>query len=398
MKIETNKPFIVFSILSGIAISILGGCKKPAPPAPTAPEVTVETPVSQKIRPYYDFTGNTQAFESVDIRARVQGFLQKVHFADGDNVEKGQVLFTIEPDMFEANVAQTEATLEANKAELERAQADLARVEMAVKSGAVSEQEVDLKRAERNVAKAAVAKAEATLDEAKLNLSYTQVTSPISGQVSRTFVDVGNLVGPGENALLTRVVNAEPIYVYSNISERLLIEILKKLGDTEKEREEVDIKLSVSLAGEEGFPHEGIMDFVDNTLDADTGTVQFRGVLPNDRQLLFPGMFVRIRVPGIRETDALLVKEIAIGTDLGGKYVLVVDEKNMVQRRYIDTGQLYGDLRIVNESTEPGKGIKAGERYIVQGLQRARPGRPVTVKGDAQAATAQMPAQEPEKN
>lgn len=398
MKIETNKPFIVFSILSGIAISILGGCKKPAPPAPTAPEVTVETPVSQKIRPYYDFTGNTQAFESVDIRARVQGFLQKVHFADGDNVEKGQVLFTIEPDMFEANVAQTEATLEANKAELERAQADLARVEMAVKSGAVSEQEVDLKRAERNVAKAAVAKAEATLDEAKLNLSYTQVTSPISGQVSRTFVDVGNLVGPGENALLTRVVNAEPIYVYSNISERLLIEILKKLGDTEKEREEVDIKLSVSLAGEEGFPHEGIMDFVDNTLDADTGTVQFRGVLPNDRQLLFPGMFVRIRVPGIRETDALLVKEIAIGTDLGGKYVLVVDEKNMVQRRYIDTGQLYGDLRMVNESTEPGKGIKAGERYIVQGLQRARPGRPVTVKGDAQAATAQMPAQEPEKN
>lgn len=391
MKKEKLKSFILFSTLGFIAIGTLGGCQKtPPPPQPAGPEVTVEEPVSQKVQKFYDFTGNTKAVESVNIRARVQGFLEEVHFVDGDDVKKGDVLFTIEQDVFIANVAQAEAVLASNKAERERAEADLARVEKAVKSGAVSEQEVDLKRAERNIAKAAVAKAEASLDETKLQLSYTKVTSPITGRISRTFVDVGNLVGSGEQTLLTRVVRFDPMYAYSNISETLLIDILKKLGNTDQKRRDVDIKLFVSLAGEEGFPHEGKLDFFDNTLDPETGTVQIRGELPNKERLLYPGMFVRIRVPAQKETDALLVKEIAIGTDLGGKYILLVNNENIVERRYITPGQLYDDLRVIED------GIKAGERYIVNGLQRARPGRPVTIKTE-QTPAVKTSAQDPEQ-
>ncbi|MHC4927232.1 MAG: efflux RND transporter periplasmic adaptor subunit [Planctomycetota bacterium] len=358
-----------------------------------APKVTVENPVTQEIQPYYDFTGNTAAIESVDIRARVTGFLQEIHFGDGDMVNKGDVLFTIEPDIFEAHVAQAKAMLAANEAELELAEADLKRVEMAVKTGAVSEQEVDIKRAERNVAKATVAKALASLDQAKLDLSYTQVISPITGRISRSFIDSGNLVGPGENSLLTRVVRLDKMYVYSNISERLLIDILKKYGENAEERRTEIPKLYISLAGEDEFSHEGEVDFVDNTLDPQTGTVQVRGVVPNTNDLLFPGMFVRMRIPSRRQINAILVKEIAIGTDLGGKYVLVVDNTNMVHRRYIEPGQLYGDLRVVKASEDSDKGIKPNEQYIVRGQQRARPGRPVTPKTDDTAVTEE-PAQD----
>ncbi len=380
MKIESIKSFIVFSTLASIAIGLLGGCQKAPPPAPAAPEVTVELPVTKQVYPFFDFTGNTAAFEEVDIRARVTGFLEEIHFKDGDDVKEGDVLFTIEQDVFKATVAQAEAVLEANKAELERAGADLARVEKAVKTGAVSEQEVDLKRAERNVAKAAVAKAEASLDQANLQLSYTKVTSPISGRVSRTLVDPGNLVGPGETTLLTRVVNLDPMYVYSNISERLLVDILQRVKEKTGQENKDNVEIFVGLVGDEGYPHKGKLNFFDNILDQETGTVQIRGVLPNDSGLLYPGMFVRMRIPQKKPVDAILVKEIAIGTDLGGKFLLVVDDQNMVQRRYIETGQQFDDLRVVKDSTDPNKGMKANDRYIVKGLQRARPGRPVTPK------------------
>ncbi|MCP4261731.1 MAG: efflux RND transporter periplasmic adaptor subunit [Planctomycetes bacterium] len=374
MKIGKIKPFILFLVLGCIAFSLLVGCKKTPPVQPKPPEVTVEEPVTREVRRYHDFTGNTEAIESVDIRARVQGFLEEIHFKDGDDVKEGDVLFTIEQDAFNASVAQSEAVLESKKAQLERAEADLARVEKVVDSGAVSEQEVDLKRADRNVAKAAVAQAKASLDETKLQLSYTIVKSPVTGRISRTFVDAGNLVGQGDQVLLTRVVRFDPMYVYSNISERLLIEFLKKTGDSGRQRRTENVKLFVSLADEENFPHEGVLNFIDNTLDAETGTVQIRGELPNKERLLYPGMFVRIRVPSLEETEALLVKEVAIGTDLGGKYVLVLKDQNIVERRYIKTGLLFDDMRVVED------GIKAGEPYIVNGLQRARPGRPVTPK------------------
>ena len=379
MKNGTQQKWIV-ALLIGIALLItFSGCSEKPPVQPPGPEVTVARPQQESVRRYYDLTGNTESLESVDILARVEGFLEEVHFEDGQDVKEGDVLFTIEQDAFKANVEQAEAILQSTIAERHRAQADLERVEKAVVSGAVSEQEVDLKRAERDIAVASVAQAEAALKQAELQLSYTTVTSPVTGRVSRRFVDVGNLVSPGQNTLLTRVVAFDPMYVYSNISETLLSQMLKKSGQTDQERRKVNAKLFVGLADEDGYPHEGVINFIDNRLDATTGTAQIRGTVPNEKRLLYPGMFVRIRIPSIEETPSLLVYEKAIGTDLGGKFVLVVGgEDNVVERRYVKLGQLYENMRVVE------KGLEATDRYIYKGIQRARPGLPVTPKQESE--------------
>ncbi len=379
MENATNQKRMIVLLAGVVLLGVFSGCSKKAAPEPTPPEVTVAQPLQKNIRRFYDLTGNTEAVEAVDIRARVEGFLEKVHFEDGADVKKGDILFTIEQDVFIADVAQAKAVQESAIAERHRAQADLDRVEMAVKSGAVSEQEVDLKRAERDIAVASVAKAEALLTQAELQLSYTTVTSPVTGRISRRFVDAGNLVGSGEKTLLTRVVRFNPIDVYSNISETLLSQILKKSGQTDQERRDVNATLHVGLADEDGYPHEGVLNFIDNRLDATTGTVQIRGTVPNEKRLLYPGMFVRLRIPALKETASLLVHEKAIGTDLGGKFVLVVSEKdNVVERRYVTLGLLYEDMRVIE------KGLEATDRYIYKGIQRARPGLPVTPKGESE--------------
>ena len=376
-------------------LTFFSGCKKKVAPPPPAPEVTVANPMQENVRRYYDLTGNTESVESVDILARVEGFLEKVHFEDGQDLKAGDVLFTIEQDVFIANVAQAKAVVQSRIAERQRAQADLRRVEKAVVSGAVSKQEVDLKQAERDIAVAAVANAEASLVQAELQLSYTTVISPVTGRVSRRYIDVGNLVGSGQDTLLTRVVRFDPMYVYSNISETLLSQILKKSGKTDQERRESDAKLFIGLADEEGYPHEGVINFIDNRLDATTGTVQIRGTVPNKERQLYPGMFVRIRIPSLKETSSLLVHEKAIGTDLGGKFVLVVkEEDNVVERRYVKLGQLHETMRVIEAfHKDTNTGMKPTERYIYKGIQRARPGMPVTPKEESET---QEQKQQPE--
>jgi len=378
MKNTANQNQLIVLLAGIVFLGIFSGCKKEAPPQPPAPEVTVAQPLQENVRRYHDLTGNTEAVEMVDVRARVEGFLEEVHFEDGTDVKEGDVLFTIEQDVFIADVEQAKAVLESTIAESHRAQADLDRVNLAVKTGAVSEQEVDLKRAERDIAVASVDKAKALLKQAELQLSYTTVTSPVTGRVSRRYVDKGNLVGSGEKTLLTRVVRFNPIYVYSNISETLLSQILKKAGKTDQDRREVNAKLFVGLADEEGYAHEGVLNFIDNRLDETTGTAQIRGTVPNENRLLYPGMFVRLRIPALEETTALLVYEKAIGTDLGGKFILVVGQDNVVERRYVKLGQLYENMRVVED------GLNANERYIYKGIQRARPGLPVTPKEESE--------------
>ena len=365
---QTWLPVLLISTL----LCAFSGCKKKAAAPPPAPEVSVARPLQKNVRRYYDMTGNTESVEAVDILARVEGFLEEVHFEDGQDVKKGDVLFTIEQDVFKANVEQAEAMLQSTIAERHRAQADLKRVEQAVISGAVSEQEVDLKRADRDIAVASVANAEAALKQAELQLSYTTVTSPVTGRVSRRFVDAGNLVSPTQNTLLTRVVAFDPMYVYFNISERLLSQVLRRSGQTDEERRNSNAKMMIGMSGERDFPYEGTIDFIDNRVDATTGTVQLRGEVPNKNRFLYPGMFVRIRIPSRHETPSLLVHEKAIGTDLGGKYIWTVDEKNVVGRSYVTPGLLYDDMRVITE------GLEATDRYIYKGIQRARPGMPVT--------------------
>jgi RND family efflux transporter MFP subunit len=188
---------------------------------------------------------------------------------------------------------------------------------------------------------------------------------------------VGNLVGSGEKTLLTRVVKLDPMHVYFDISESLLLKFLKEAEETGRRRRQTDVKFHVALADEDDYVHEGMLDYIDNQVDPDTGTVEVRGVLSNDRRLFYPGMFVRIRVKELKETPSLLIRESAIGTDLGGKFLLILGENNIIERRYVKLGQLFGQMRAVEE------GIERHEQYVADGIQRARPGLPVTPKEEA---------------
>lgn len=358
---------------AGLAISTaLFGCGKKEGGSPTPPTVTVATPVEKDVQTYAEFTGYTAAVESVDIRARVKGFLEKVAFEDAAFVKEGDLLFIIEQDPYKAQRDQTKATLASAKAELERAEIDLKRVEQAAKTNAVSQEEVTNRRAQRDMAAAAVEEQKAELEQARLNLGYTEVRSPINGRVSRRLVDEGNLVGAGQNTLLTTVVTMDPIYVYFEVDERKLIEGLKRNPQAFDEKK--DYPFYVGLDTEEGYPHKGVLDYISNVVDQNTGTITARGILQNKKKELYPGMFARVRVPAKVEENALLVEEKAVGTDLGGKYLYVVKKDNTVEHRRIELGPQDGEMRVIT------KGIGKVDRYIVDGLQFARPGLPVTPK------------------
>ena len=356
-----------------LAAVLVGGCQKApevVPPAP--PEVTVTTPVQQDVTVFQEFVGSTEAFKSVNIRARVQGFLDEMHFEPSAFVRKGQKLFVIEPEPYEAQRDRAAAGLKAAEAGLARAESDLDRLEQAVRTNAVSQQEVTRARAERDQASAGMLQAQAELTNAEIQLEYTTIESPIDGMVSRNYVDMGNLVGAGESTLLTTVRQIDPIYAYFEASERFVARSLEQRGGHQDPGTNDRIPATL-LLDETGLEIEGQIDSLENTVDAETGTIRIRGIFPNPDAKIFPGMFVRVRLPGESYPNALLVEETALGTDLGGRYLMIVGDGDIVERRYIEPGQLQDDnTRLILSGLEP------GERYITVGLQRARPGMPVT--------------------
>jgi len=361
-----------------LALSILviaAGCAKtPEVTAPAPPEVTVATPTQHDVTVFQEFVGTTQARRSVEIRARVQGYLEKVAFEPSSFVHKGDVLFVIEPAPYRARRDQAEAYLKAAEAGLRRAESDLDRLEQAVKTNAVSQQEVTRARAERDQASAALLEAQAALTNAQIQLDYTTVRSPIDGLVSRNLVDRGNLVGAGEATLLTTVRQINPIFAYFEVSERFVAQALEELGGHQDPGTGQKIPATLILE-ETGLEIVGEVDAIDNTVDPATGTIQMRAVFDNPDAKIFPGFFIRVRLPGETIKDALLVEETALGTDLGGRYLMIVGDDNVVEKRYIEPGPLQKDkTRVILGGLEP------GERYIVVGLQRARPGMPVTPK------------------
>lgn len=331
-------------------------------------------PQQRDVLLFQEFTGRTEAVESVEIRARVAGVLERQEFRASQIVRKGQLLFVIEQAPYIARLNGAEADVKTWEAELARAKSDLERLEQAIRTNAVSQQEVDRARADVQQAEANLLGAHASLDQTKLDLSYTEVRAPITGMVSRRRVDIGNLVGSGENTLLTTVAQMDPVYAYFDVSERLILQMLASQGASIDDRPagENPVVAYLGLANEEGWPHEGRLDYIDNTVNVNTGTIQVRGVWPNPDSTLFPGLFARIRVPTILLEGALLVSERAIGTDLGGKYLLIVGEGDVVELRHVELGQLEDGARVILSGLEP------GERYIINGLQRARPGLPVT--------------------
>jgi len=360
----------VFLLVACLTAPGCGGDQAAAPPPP--PSVAVATPVQEQIESYSLTTGVLEAIESVDIRARVPGFLERIEFEDSADVEVGQLMFVIERDSYQADRDAAFAEVKAAEVELERAELDLVRVEKAARTDAVSAQEVSTRRAERDKAKASLLRAEARLADAEVKLDYTQVRSPIAGRSGRHLVTVGNLVGSGDNTLLTTVVKMDPIYVYFDIAERAVVRHLRQSAGMDRDEALERAKVLISVGDETDYGHEGHFDFIDNVVDSATGTVRVRAILPNEDYLLYPGLFARVRVVAPEREDAVLVHEKAMGADLGGKYLLIVGEENVVSRSYVTIGALDGDMRAITDGIEP------GDTYIVEGLLRARPGMPVT--------------------
>ena len=370
-------------ILTASTVSLFVSCdKQPAQKTPRLPDVTVANPVRQEVTKYLEYTGTTAALQSVDIRARVQGFLTKMCFQPRAKVKAGDLLFVIDPRQYEANVKESEGKLHAQKAESKLAQTELQISQQLESKEAISALKLEKKAAERDVAEANVELAEAALDKAKLDLEWTQVTSPIDGRVSRNLVDVGNLVGATEKTLLTTVVDDEVVYAYFNVSELDLLPILRRHAKEKGHPENPSGKIPVymGLADETGYPHEGHFDFADTKVDSSTGTIQVRATFLNPDGLLMAGLFVRVRVPEEKH-QAVLIPDVAIQFDQGGKYVLVVNEENVVEHKRVKTGEQVDRMRVIE------MGITPKDRVIVGGWQRARPGskvNPIAGRIDAQ--------------
>lgn len=343
-----------------------GEANQYVPPPP--PTVTVAQPVEREIVHQLEFTGTTRATEAVDVRARVNGYLQKIEFEDGADVKEGDLLFVIEPAPFEAALDAAKAALQKAEATLSLANADLARTEPLFTRGALTAQELDVKKADVATAKADVAAAKAALVQAELNLSYTQVRSPITGRVSRHMVDIGNLV-QAEQTMLTRVEAFQPIHAYFAISEADVQELMASgLGTSAKSLRENSPALYLGLSNEKGFPHEGKLDFAEAGIDPQSGTQMRRGIFPNADRSLLPGMFVRLRLPVGSPEPGLMVPDRAIATDQRGEYVLVVNDKDAIEYRPVKLGMRIADMRVVLEGVQPTDWI------VINGLQRARPG------------------------
>jgi RND family efflux transporter MFP subunit len=353
-----------------LAQFFLTGCRKPPEPPASAPTpVVVSYPVEREVTDYADYTARTAAVDSVEVRARVGGYLEKVNFKEGALVKEGDVLFKIDPRPFKAQVAFAKAQVAANEAVAKKAKLDNVRNKNIAKTpGAISQQELDLYQAAEDQAVANVENAKATLEANELNLTFTKVLAPIDGRTSRYNVTLGNLV-VADQTLLTTIVSVNPMYVYFDVDERTVLEVRKTIREGKRQSaRDVEWPVTLSLANEEGFPHKGVIDFVDNQVNPKTGTLRIRAVFANENELLSPGYFGRIRVPISNPYKALLVSDRAIDTDQGQKIVYVLDKSNKVFARPVRVGALHGRLRVIED------GIQPGERVIVNGLQQVRPG------------------------
>lgn len=394
------KQWIGRALLCGFAALVsCGKTEEPKAEAPP-PSVTVAEPVVRQVQGFSTYTGKLAASESVEVRARVRGYLVGVGFEDGDEVVREQVLFQIDARPYETAVKTAEGQLAAVKARRVKALADVNRYKTLVPKGAATQQDLDRSIGELGEAEAGIQAAEAELEGARLDLQYTQVDAPVGGIASRAMLTVGNLVGAGgSEQLLTTIMDVDPIHVYFDVDQRAIQEIRKNAmakragGPEPKTIRDLNMTFQFGLASEEGYPHSGVLDFIDNTVNPATGTITVRGSVENSSRLFKPGFFARVRVPIGDEREALLVSDRAIGTQQGQKYVSVINEKNVVEFRPVELGALQDDgLRVVTA------GIQAGDRIVINGMQRSRPGTTVTPEPGAMLSPRQVskaPATQP---
>jgi membrane fusion protein, multidrug efflux system len=352
--------------------AILTGCgEKPKPQPPPPPKVTVAQPLHQTVTDYLELTGNTQAIYTVQLVARVAGYLEQVLFQDGQIVKKGQPLFVIQRNTYEDNLRRAEAAIAQYRAQLQYAESQFARYSSLIQDNAIAQADLDNWSYQRDLAQANLRSAESQRELAKLDLDYTLVTAPFDGRMDRRQVDPGNLVGSGGSTVLASINQIDPIYVYFNISDHDLARLRKRARGIPGSSDSRNWSVQVGLPGEDGYPHQGRLDFAAISLTTTTGTLLMRGILPNRDGGILPGLYARVRVP-LEQKASLVVPEVAIGHDQQGSYVFVVDEKNVVERRSVKTGPTVDALRAIDD------GLTGKEWVVVNGLLRAGPGRHVT--------------------
>jgi RND family efflux transporter MFP subunit len=364
------------ALILGLLLATAGCAQKP-PDIPSTEMVTVPVslPVEREVTDYADFTARIAAVDSVEVRAHVWGYLEKVHFKEGALVKKGEILFELDPRPYEALLNQAKAKVAQDEAQLKYDEAEYQRNLRLVGSGAVSRSELDKSAAARGVDLANIAADKALVAARELDLQYTKVAAPVGGRVSRYDVTVGNLIQSGDQmggTLLTTIVSVDPMYAYFDVDEYTVQRVRKLMREGKfKSGQETAWPVMLGLATEDGFPHQGTINFSDNQLNPKTGTLRVRGVFGNKDEALTPGFFARIRIPISPPHKAVLVSERALDNDQGQKILYVVNDKNEVLTRPVDLGQMHSGLREVSVGLRPGEGV------IVNGLQQVRPGATV---------------------
>jgi multidrug efflux system membrane fusion protein len=353
--------------------------------------VSVARVLERPVKDWDEFTGRLQAPETVEIRPRVSGYIDKVAFTEGSQVKHGDLLFIIDPRPYKAETDRAAADLKRYQTALQLARIELSRVQKLKDSGAVSEEELDERKSTVAQTEANVGGSQAALEAAKLNLDFTRVTSPIDGRVSRAEVTRGNLVTGGTNGgtLLTSVVSMDPMYLYFDADEQSYLRYTQMARPGSRPNSHVAAPVNVGLANEEGFPHTGVLDFVDNQLNSQTGTIRARAVLENKDGRYTPGLFARVQLLAGSEYQAILIDDRAVNTDQDQKYVLLLGANDTVEYRRVKLGRIIDGLRIVRE------GLKPGDVIIVNGAQRVHPGIMVTPQTVAMSMDRGPPAATP---
>ena len=366
--LRTVRQLALFALLPALGACTRTAAQKAQPPLP---QVAVAPVVERDVTEWDEFTGRLQAVDSVEVRPRVSGYVAAVRFREGAMVRKGDPLFQIDARPFQAEVDRLHAELTRTRATVQRANSELSRAERLRQENAIANEERDRRASFAQESAAQVAAVEAALRAAELNLEFTQVTSPINGRVSRAIVTEGNLVssGPGEATLLTTVVSLDPVYAYFDADEQVFLKYTS--GGKARNRGAIDRHITMALANEDGYPRDGTLDFLDNQLDAATGTIRGRAVFHNTDGQLTPGLFVRLRLAGSGRYRGLVIQDRAVGTDLSKKFVYVVTPQGQIEYRPVTLGPIVDGLRVVRS------GLKAGEAVVVNGLQRVRPGAQV---------------------
>jgi RND family efflux transporter MFP subunit len=364
------------SIAICVALSLAACGQNNQYAAPPPPKVTVATPVERQIPRYFEATGNAAAVNAVDLVARVQGFVQAISYTDGDFVKKGTSLFTIEPQPYKLKVDAAKASVVSAQATLTQAQAEYQRQAALVGKQVATQANYDKALAQRDSAQADLQSAQANERQAEINLGYTDVTAPFDGVVSARQVSIGQLVGASSSpTVLATIVQLNPIWVNFTASERDVLQVraaLARRGETTASL--IGIPVEVGLQTEDGYPHKGELDYVAPTVNASTGTLAARGSFENADRALLPGYFVRVRIASRQQEPMLLVPNVALGSDQGGSYVLVVNQDNVVEQRKVDAGQVVGDLRVIEN------GLGKDDRVIIGGIMRAIPGEKVNAE------------------